>query len=135
MNFKRGGAALLVCLWPVLVVGQLTDRTQAPNTAKAGIAKWLEEEEIGPGCGDVMTPGSSIYIIERDQFRSVRRGRQLFQRKFTRVQGQGPSVGDGAGDLNTNPAIGAGLSDSCAVCHGRPKARPVSRSSGMAASS
>jgi hypothetical protein len=101
-------------------MGQLTDRTQAPNTAKAGIAKSLQEE-IGPGRGDVMTPGSSIYIIERDPFRSVRRGRQLFQRKFTRVQGQGPNVGDGVGDLNTDNAIGAGLSDSCALCHGRPK--------------
>jgi hypothetical protein len=103
-----------------LVLGQLTDRTQAPNTANAGIAKSLQEE-IGPGRGDVMTVGSSIYIIERDPFRSVRRGRQLFQRKFTRVQGQGPNVGDGVGDLNTNGAIGAGLSDSCALCHGRPK--------------
>ena len=55
MNFKRCGAALLVCLCPVLVMGQLTDRTQAPNTAKAGIAKSLQEE-IGPGRGDVMAP-------------------------------------------------------------------------------
>jgi len=47
-------------------VGQLTDRTQAPNTAKAGIAKSLQEE-IGPRRGDVMTPGSSIDIIERDR--------------------------------------------------------------------
>ena len=68
-----------------------------------------------------MTPGSSIFIIERDPFRSVRRGRQLFQRKFTRVQGQGPNEGDGVGDLNTDNPIGAGLSDSCALCHGRPR--------------
>src|SRR5215472_10939750 len=120
MQFTRCGAALLVCLSPALVVRQLTDRTQAPNTANAGIAKSLQEE-IGPGRGDVMTPGSSIYIIERDPFRSVRRGRQLFQRKFTHVQGQGPNEGDGVGDLNTDGAIGAGLSDSCALCHGRPK--------------
>jgi hypothetical protein len=99
---------------------QLTDRTQAPNTAKAGIAKSLQDE-TGAGRGDVMTVGSSIYIIGRDPFRSVRRGRQLFQRKFTRAQGQGPNEGDGIGDLNTNGAIGAGLSDSCALCHGRPR--------------
>ena len=61
MNF-RSSTALVVCLWPALVVGQLTDRTQAPNTANAGIAKSLQEE-IGPGRGDVMTPGSSVYII------------------------------------------------------------------------
>src|SRR6516225_3243793 len=120
MNFKRCSVALVVCLWPALVVGQLTDRTQAPNTANAGIAKSLQEES-GPGRGDAMTPGSSIYIIERDPFRSVRRGRQLFQRKYTRVQGQGPNEGDGVGNLNTDNAIGAGLSDSCALCHGRPK--------------
>jgi len=68
-----------------------------------------------------MTPGSSIFIINRDPFRSVRRGRQLFQRKFTRLQGQGANEGDGVGDLNTDGALGAGLSDSCALCHGRPR--------------
>jgi len=99
---------------------QLTDQTQAPNTAKAGIAKSLEEE-IGAGRGDAMTWNSSIFIIRRDPYRSIRRGRQLFQRKFTRLQGQGPNVGDGIGDLNTNGAIGAGLADSCALCHGRPR--------------
>src|SRR5256886_14887318 len=100
--------------------GQLTDQTLAPNTAHAGIAKSLQDE-IGAGRGDSYTPGSSIFIINRDPFRSVRRGRQLFQRKFTREQGQGPNEGDCAGDIETNDAIGAGLSDSCAMCHGRPR--------------
>jgi hypothetical protein len=46
----------------------------------------------------------------------------LFQRKFTRSQGQGPLEGDGQiGDINTNLALGAGLADSCAGCHGRPR--------------
>jgi len=73
-----------------------------------------------------MTAGSSIYLINRDPFRSVRRGRQLFQRKFTRLQGQGANEKDGVGDINNDLAIGAGLSDSCALCHGRPRAvRPV----------
>jgi mono/diheme cytochrome c family protein len=62
-----------------------------------------------------------LYIINRDPFRSIRRGRQLFQRKFTTAQGVGPNEGDGVGDINTNIAIGAGLSDSCASCHGRPR--------------
>src|SRR5262249_6208118 len=57
----------------------------------------------------------------RDPFRSIRRGRQLFQRKFTRAEGQGPVMNDGSGDINSNLAIGAGLSDSCASCHGRPR--------------
>jgi Di-haem oxidoreductase, putative peroxidase len=99
---------------------QLTDRTLAPNTAQAGIAKSLQDE-TGAGRGDVLTPNSSIFIIRRDPFRSVRRGRQVFQRKFTHAQGQGPNEGDGVGDLNTDDAIGAGLSDSCALCHGRPR--------------
>src|SRR5207253_3898205 len=101
-------------------LAQLTDRTLAPNTAQAGIAKSLQGE-TGAGRGDAQTPNSSIFIIRRDPFRSVRRGRQVFQRKFTHAQGQGPNEGDGVGDLNTNDAIGAGLADSCAACHGRPR--------------
>ena len=78
-------------------------------------------QEIGAGRGDVFTPGSSLFIINRDPFRSIRRGRQLFQRKFTKEQGQGPGVGDGVGNISANNAIGAGLSDSCAGCHARPR--------------
>jgi hypothetical protein len=98
----------------------MIDNTQAPNTAKAGINKSLLDE-VGAGRGDVNTAGSSVYIINRDPFRSIRRGRQLFQRKFTRLQGQGANEKDGVGDINTDIAIGAGLSDSCALCHGRPR--------------
>jgi hypothetical protein len=99
---------------------QMIDNTQAPNTAKAGINKSLQDE-IGAGRGNVNAVGSSIYIINRDPFRSIRRGRQLFQRKFTRLQGQGANEMDGVGDINTDIAIGAGLSDSCALCHSRPR--------------
>ena len=104
----------------VPAVGQLVDRTLAPNGANEGIAKSLAQQ-IGAGRGNWTTPDSSSFIIARDPFRAIRRGRQLFQRKFTRVQGQGPLVGDGAGDLHANLAIGAGLADSCASCHGRPR--------------
>ena len=99
---------------------QLTDQTLAPNTAQAGITKSLRDE-TGAGRGDLYTPGSSIFIINRDPFRSIRRGRQLFQRKFTRERGQGPNEGDCTGDIEADDAIGAGLSDSCALCHGRPR--------------
>jgi len=99
---------------------QMIDNTQATNTAGAGINKSLTDE-IGAGRGSILVPGSSMYIIKRDPYRSIRRGRQLFQRKFTREQGQGPNEGDGVGDLNTDGAIGAGLSDSCASCHARPR--------------
>jgi hypothetical protein len=99
---------------------QLTDLTQTPNRANAGIQKSLEEQ-IGAGQGDVMTPDSSRFIIQRDPFRAIRRGRQVFQRKFTVAQGVGPRVDDGVGDIETTPALGAGLADSCAGCHGRPR--------------
>jgi len=99
---------------------QLIDNTQATSTAKSGINKSYADE-IGPGRGDIMTFNSSLFIINRDPFRSIRRGRQLFQRKFTREQGQGPNNGDGHGDINTIGGIGAGLADSCAACHGRPR--------------
>jgi len=113
-------SAILLWVWGCPALAQLTDRTQAPNNAKAGITKSLQDE-AGAGRGDATTWNSSIFIIQRDPFRSIRRGRQLFQRKFTRMQGQGANDGDGLGDLNTNGAIGAGLADSCALCHGRPR--------------
>jgi hypothetical protein len=99
---------------------QLVDKTLAPNQANEGIAKSFEEQ-VGAGRGTINTVGSSLFIINRDPARAVRRGRQIFQRKFTRAQGQGPLEGDGSGDINTNLAIGAGLADSCAACHGRPR--------------
>ena len=101
------GVVMLLSLSDV-AHAQLIDNTQATNTAKAGINKSLSDE-IGAGRGNILTPGSSLYIIQRDPFRSIRRGRQLFQRKFTRAQGQGPNEGDGVGDLNTDIAIGAGM--------------------------
>jgi hypothetical protein len=99
---------------------QLIDRTQNPNVANAGIAKSLAQE-IGEGRGDIKTPDSSAFIIARDPFRAIRRGRQIFQRKFLRSQGVGPLSGDGVGDINSTLALGAGLSDSCAGCHARPR--------------
>ncbi|HKD19753.1 MAG TPA: di-heme oxidoredictase family protein [Thermoanaerobaculia bacterium] len=99
---------------------QMIDQTQAPNTAHDGISKSLTDE-IGPGRGDWNTPGSASFLINRDPFRAIRRGREIFQRKFTRLQNQGPAVQDGVGDIDTVIGIGAGLSDSCAGCHGRPR--------------
>jgi hypothetical protein len=114
------GVAAMALLSLNVARAQMIDNNQAPNTAKAGINKSLLDE-IGAGRGDVNTAGSSLYLINRDPFRSIRRGRQLFQRKFTRLQGQGANEKDGVGDINNDIAIGAGLSDSCALCHGRPR--------------
>jgi hypothetical protein len=103
-----------------LAHAQLTDQTQTPNAEGAGIVKSLEQQ-IGAGVGDSLTPDSSTYIILRDPARSIRRGRQLFQRKFTLMQGFGPRTHDGIGDIAAEGAIGAGLIESCAGCHGRPR--------------
>ena len=102
-----------------LLSAQLTDQTQTPNAAGAGILKSFAEQ-IGAGRGDLMTPGSSIFIINRDPFRAIRRGRQIFQRKFTVAQGFGPRTNDGVGDIEADASHGAGLADSCAACHARP---------------
>ena len=73
-----------------IVKAELTDATQTfPHVPGSAIAKSLEEQ-VGEGQGNEVTPGSSIYLIKRDPARSIRRGRQLFQRKFTADQGIGP---------------------------------------------
>ena len=112
--------AVVVCtLFAGGVTAQLTDVSQTRNPANAGIQKtWLQQ--IGAGQGDALTPGSSRFLIQRDPFRSIARGRQIFQRKFTQAQGLGPRTGDGVGDITTDRSHGAGLADSCAACHGRP---------------
>ena len=65
----------------------MVDRVKAPNVANEGIAKTLEQQ-VGADRGDWYTPESSSFIISRDPFRAIRRGRQLFQRKFSLVEGQ-----------------------------------------------
>ena len=112
--------AAAAALFTASALGQLIDKSKAPNMANEGITKTLAEQ-IGAGRGDWATPDSSSFLIARDPFRAIRRGRQLFQRKFTRAEGLGPGIGDGAGDVNATFGIGAGLADSCAACHGRPR--------------
>lgn len=105
---------------------QLLDNTKVDpgnsvNAPNGTIARSLPDM-VGAGQGDEFTYGSSIYLIKRDPARSIRRGRQLFQRKFSADEGLGPRVNFGSmGDITQNPALGAGLADSCALCHGRPK--------------
>jgi hypothetical protein len=101
---------------------QLADSTQiTPTMPGSHIAKSLSQQ-VGAGHGDENTPGSAVYLIKRDPARSIRRGRQLFQRKFTAAQGVGPRVStDATGNIRDTRALGAGLSDSCASCHGRPR--------------
>ncbi|HVS63655.1 MAG TPA: di-heme oxidoredictase family protein [Thermoanaerobaculia bacterium] len=122
---SRTGRAALLSAAILLFAGgpghaQETDLTQTPNAAGVGARKSYAEQ-VGAGRGDLATPESSTYLIARDPFRSIRRGRNLFQRKFTLEQGLGPRRFDGIGDIETEGALGAGLADSCAACHGRPR--------------
>lgn len=112
----------LFTLFAISLYSQLIDRTKAPNPINEGIAKSLTEQ-IGAGRGDWNTVGSSSFIINRDPFRAIRRGRQLFQRKFQHVDGAENTFysRDGSGAIEKNLGIGAGLADSCASCHGRPR--------------
>jgi Di-haem oxidoreductase, putative peroxidase len=113
-------AAVWAMVFEVGANAQESDITQTPNTVGAGIQKALEDQ-IGAGRGDILTPDSSHFLIARDPFRAIVRGRQLFQRKFTHAQGLGPRTGDGIGDIEIDASIVAGHADSCAACHGRPR--------------
>ena len=103
---------------------QLPDYSQIgpANSVPGGQINKTLQESVGTGHGDEVTPGSAVYLIKRDPARSIRRGRQLFQRKFTLRQGLGPRVSpDSSGDIFMNRQFGAGIMDSCAGCHGRPR--------------
>jgi len=115
-------AALLSISLASPALAQLADSTQITPTVPGGqIAKSLEQQ-VGAGHGDELTPGSAVYLIKRDPARSIRRGRQIFQRKFTMAQGVGPRASaESMGNIRETRALGAGLSDSCAGCHGRPR--------------
>ncbi len=128
-------AAVFVLAASTKIVGQLVDRNKAPNTANEGIARPLTgpaldggPSQIGDGRGTLGSgnPNSSLNVIAFDPFRAIRRGRQLFQRKFSVEinvgdDGFGPGLGNTRGDINTVREIGAGVVDSCAGCHGRPR--------------
>ncbi len=121
MMARASGIGVLLVVLSTSASAQLSDRIQTPNTENEGIAKTLQQQ-IGAGRGDVATAESSRYLIARDPFRSIRRGRQIFQRKFTIAQGLGPRTDDGIGfDIDGQASLTAGLADSCAACHGRPR--------------
>lgn len=104
-----------------LVECQQVGQAMNPTTAGGCIDKPLAQQ-IGAGHADAYTAGSSSYLIVRDPARSIRRGRQLFQRKFTLAEGLGPRVNThSSGAITEMRALGAGLADSCAACHGRPR--------------
>lgn len=118
-----GYLAVFLLMYAVDANAQLAECDQIDENdqiveAGACIDKSLSDQ-IGAGHGDELTPGSAVYLIKRDPARSIRRGRQLFQRKFTAYEGSGPRVNfTSMGDITETRALGAGLADSCAACHG-----------------
>lgn len=132
MSFYTRIILFSICLfgWN-LSFAELVDITMVNDNdnvnAPLGVINKSLEGQIGAGHGDVNTPGSAVFLIKRDPARSIRRGRQLFQRKFSMAQGNGPRVNfTSTGDITEFAplnfrALGAGLADSCALCHGRPR--------------
>jgi Di-haem oxidoreductase, putative peroxidase len=115
---------LLVLVSVARMSGQLVDRNKASNMAGEGVSLSLTGGTYPTQIGDgrwAADPNGSLNVIALDPFRAIRRGRQLFQRKFSRLEGQGGGTGDGFGNIDVELTIGAGLSDSCAGCHGRPR--------------
>lgn len=126
-SWKLSITLLLAFAFPMSGHTQLAECDQLGGTtindaAPGGCINRTLADQIGTGQGDERTPGSSIYLIKRDPARAIRRGRQLFQRKFSVAEGVGPRVNSASsGNINETRALGAGLADSCAACHGRPR--------------
>lgn len=110
---------------------QLRDVVQNPDivgvpghpgdSAGIGISYEAQQGSSPNDHGTVDLIGSSRFIVSRDPARAIRRGRQIFQRKFTVAQGVGPLTNDGIGSSGADVSRSAGFSDSCAGCHGRPR--------------
>lgn len=118
--------SLGILFWSTTATTALLDETQVNEgnnlDAPGGLINRSLVDQVGPGMGDWDLYGSSSYVINRDPLRSVRRGRQLFQRKFSEQEGLGPRVNfSSTGDLTAHRALGAGSADSCSACHGNPK--------------
>jgi hypothetical protein len=127
MSFYTRMMLMSICLfgWGTSFA-ELLDNTLVNDggnvNAPLGVINKSLQQQIGAGHGDVNTFGSAVFLTKRDPARSVRRGRQLFQRKFSMAEGVGPRVNfESTGDVTVNRALGAGLADSCALCHGRPR--------------
>ena len=126
MKFKTIAAGVALGSAAIALGGganaQMRDKKEKMSLPQANAADGINKnlpEQVGGGRGNLTTIGSSLYIINRDPARAIRRGRQLFQRKF--LDTQGFSGRDRAGNIHTDPSIGAGIVDSCAGCHGRPR--------------
>ena len=93
MNLRKLGLgaalALAATMFASTAEAQLKDVTQIGPTVAGGAINKSLAQEIGAGRGDIFTPDTSRFIINRDPFRAIRRGRQIFQRKFQVGAGPG----------------------------------------------
>ena len=128
MNLRKLGLGAALALAATMFAGtaeaQLKDITQIGPTVPGGAINKSFAQQIGAGRGDTSPSNTSLFIIKRDPFRAVRRGRQIFQRKFTVAQGWGRPPTTASATRRSSaaiPAVAAGLADSCAGCHGRPR--------------
>src|SRR5215471_4788640 len=115
-----GAVVLAVTAMTGSLYAQLRDKTQISPVVPGGAINKSWVQEIGAGRGDINTPDTSLFIISRDPFRAIRRGREIFQRKFQMKQGMGPTTNDGETNVSYvggDRSGAAGLADSCASCH------------------
>ena len=77
---------------PAPAGGQMIDADPGAQPGP-GRHQQVSAEQVGAGRGNTMTPDSASFVINRDPFRAIRRGRQIFQRKFTRLQSAGTRRG------------------------------------------
>ena len=112
--------AVLAAL-PAPGLGQMIDRTQAPNGANDGINKSLADQ-VGAGRGDWTTPESASFIIAA--IRSARSGAAAScssaSSRGRRASGPGIRRRPGRRQHDDHDRRGS-RSDSCAGCHGRPR--------------
>ncbi|MDQ6664844.1 MAG: hypothetical protein M3Z23_10670 [Acidobacteriota bacterium] len=65
MNIYQVPRHAMFACFASLSFAQTIDKTIAPNAANEGIAKSITDE-IGAGRGDIYTPNSSAFLINRD---------------------------------------------------------------------
>src|SRR6185503_915305 len=85
-TFLSGALLIAATVIDGNATAQLRDKSQLSVVVPGSVINKSWVQEIGAGRGDIMTPNSSAFIIARDPFRAIRRGRQIFQRKFQMKQ-------------------------------------------------
>ena len=99
---------------------EFTDLTQTPNAVNEGIAK-ISRTKWARDAATRRRPGRRC-----TSSRAIRSARSVVDGSCSNgnsraAQGLGPRE-DGVGaDIHATPALGAGMADSCAGCHGRPR--------------